>query len=52
MRTPHISKKQIQKTDFAPSELLKNEEQDKRHRRDFSPTKPIKNSWEIKIESG
>ena len=49
--TPQTSQNQL-KTDLRSSAPLKSEEQDKRQTRDLSPTKPVNNSWEIKIESG
>ena len=52
IRMPQIGRKQLQKTDFAPSTPLKIEEQDKRQRKGLSPAQPINNSWEIKIEPG
>ena len=46
-----ISTKQLQMRGLHPQPPT-NEERDKRQRRGLSPAKPIKNSWEIKIESG
>ena len=46
-----LSMKHLQKTCLHP-QRPKNEEWDKRQRRALSLAKPIKNSWEITIESG
>lgn len=46
-----LSTKHLQKRCLHP-QCPTNEEWDKRQRRALSLAKPIKNSWEIKIESG
>ena len=46
-----LSTKHLQKRRLHP-QRPRNEEWDKRQRRGLSPAKPIKNSWEIKTESG
>ena len=46
-----LSTQQLQKEGLHPQHS-KNEEWDKRQKRGLSQAKPLKNPWEIKIESG